>query len=108
MTESEFLALAEAVLADIELRLERAAEAAEVDVELSRNGNVLEVEFIDNRSKIIINTQAPMQEIWIAARTGGFHYRLQGSEWRDSRNGSELYAALSEMASAQAGNTVTL
>lgn len=103
MSESEFLALAEAVLAEIESGLEQAAEAADIDLELGRKGNVLEIEFIDDGSKIIVNTQAPMQEIWVAARSGGFHYRLSGDAWLNTRDGSELFASLSALASAQAG-----
>ncbi len=108
MTETEFLAVAEAALDDIEARIEQTADASDVDVECSRSGNVLEIEFIDQGSKIIVNTQAPMQEIWVAARSGGFHYRLRGDVWLDTRNGSELFAALSSLASAQAGKTLAL
>jgi CyaY protein len=108
MTESEYLVLAEAVLNDIEIRLENIADTSEVDIECTRSGNVLEIEFIDTDSKIIVNTQAPMQEIWMAARSGGFHYRFNGQQWLDTRDGSELYAALSKVASLQAGSTITL
>ena len=108
MTESEFLAVAEAVLDDIESRIEQAADAGDVDVECSRSGNVLEIEFIDQHSKIIVNTQAPMQEIWVAARSGGFHYRMKDQRWLDTRDGSELFAALSSLASDQAGQTLSL
>ena len=104
MSESEFLALAEAVLDAIEIGMERAGEAANVDLECSRSGNVLEIEFIDQGSKIIVNTQAAMKEIWVAARAGGFHYRMADDQlWKDTRDGSELFAALSRLASAQAG-----
>ena len=108
MTESEYLVLAEAVLNDIEIRLEQIADSSDVDIECSRSGNVLEIEFIDTDSKIIVNTQAPMQEIWMAARSGGFHYRFNGQQWLDTRDGSELYAALSKVASLQAGSSITL
>lgn len=108
MTETEFLDLAEAVLDHIEAAIEEAGEAADIDVECSRSGNVLEIEFVDNGSKIIVNTQAPMKEIWVAARAGGFHYRLIDGQWRDTRNGGELYDALSALASAQGGGTITL
>lgn len=108
MTESEFLAVAEAVLDDIESRIEQTADAADVDVECSRSGNVLEIEFIDQSSKIIVNTQASMQEIWVAARSGGFHFRMKGDLWLDTRDGSELFAALSSLVSAQAGQSLVL
>ena len=108
MSESEFLALAEATLTDIEAALDRLNDADVLDVECSRSGNVLEIEFIDNGTKIIVNSQAPMREMWVAARSGGFHYKRIGDEWVNTRDGSELFAALSGMASEQAGATVVL
>ncbi|MFZ4876103.1 iron donor protein CyaY [Janthinobacterium sp. Mn2066] len=108
MSESEFLALAEATLTDIEAALDRLNDEDVLDVECSRSGNVLEIEFIDNGTKIIVNSQAPMREMWIAARSGGFHYKRVGDEWRNTRDDSELFAALSIMASEQAGTTVVL
>lgn len=108
MSESEFLALAEAVLDQIEAGLELAADEADVDLECSRSGNVLQIEFFDNGSKIIVNTQAPMQEIWVAAKAGGYHYRLNEGHWLNTRDGSELFAALSDLASAQAGTALRL
>jgi iron donor protein CyaY len=68
MSESEFLDLAESTLNQIEAALDRLNDEDVVDVECKRSGNVLEIEFIDNGSKIIINSQAPMQEMWVAAR----------------------------------------
>ena len=108
MSESEFLALAEAVLDQIEASLELAADEAGVDVECSRSGNVLQIEFFDNGSKIIVNTQAPMQEIWVAAKAGGYHYRFKEGHWLNTRDGSELSAALSELSSTQASATLRI
>jgi CyaY protein len=108
MTESEFLALADATLGAIESALERAADEHDLDVECSRSGNVLTIEFVDNGSKIIVNSQAPMQEMWVAARSGGFHYRRDGERWVNTRDGSELFATLSKVASEQGGVSVTL
>ena len=108
MSESEFLALAEATLTQIATALDRLNDEDVLDVECSRSGNVLEIEFIDNGSKIIVNSQAPMREMWIAARSGGFHYKRVGDEWVNPRDGSELFAALSGMASEQAGAAVVL
>ncbi|MBC7490795.1 MAG: iron donor protein CyaY [Glaciimonas sp.] len=108
MTESEFLIAAEATLGALEAALERANDDDEVDVDCSRRGNVLEIEFIDNGSKIIVNSQAPMQELWIAAKSGGFHYRLQGDIWRNTRDDSEFFDALSAMVSEQGETTLQL
>jgi CyaY protein len=106
MTESEFLTLAERAFNSIENSLETAAETTALDVECTRSGNVLEIECIDSGSKIIINTQAPMQEIWVAAKSGGFHYKHDGALWRNTRDGSELFAVLSSIVTEQSGVTV--
>ncbi|MBC7857467.1 MAG: iron donor protein CyaY [Burkholderiaceae bacterium] len=108
MSESEFLALAEATLDAVEAEFDRLNDEDLLDVECSRSGNVLQIEFIDNGSKIIVNSQAPMRELWVAAKSGGFHYKRVGQKWLNTRDDSELFAALSGMASAQAGVALAL
>jgi CyaY protein len=104
MTESEYTHLADTALN----KIEHALEAIEDGVDFERAaGGILEVEF-DNGSKIIINKQSATQEIWVAARSGGYHYRWDGAAWSDTRTGEELFAALSGFASAQAGQTIQL
>jgi CyaY protein len=108
MTESEFLALAESSLDEIELALDHASDVSDLDVECSRSGNVLEIEFVDSGAKIIVNSQAPMQELWVAAKSGGFHYKHVDGQWINTRDGSELFSALSQMVSRQSGVPVVL
>jgi CyaY protein len=69
---------------------------------------VLEIEFVDNGSKIIVNSQAPLQEMWIAARAGGFHYKRVGDEWRNTRNDTEFFASLADFATEQGGAPIKL
>jgi len=104
MDEPQFEALAGAALLQIESALE--ASGAELDFEL-KAGGILEIEFEDG-AKIIVNRHGAAREIWVAARSGGFHYRWDGSAWRDTRSGEELFAALSELLSAQLGRRVRL
>jgi iron-sulfur cluster assembly protein CyaY len=104
MEEGEYHRLAEATLRDIEDRLERVG--ADLDYQLV-SGGILEIEF-DDGSKIVINKQAASQELWVAARSGGFHFRRVDAGWQDSRSGEDLYAALSRLVSQQAGETVEL
>jgi CyaY protein len=108
MTETEFLGLAETTLDEIESRFDALFEQDVVDVECKRSGNVLEIEFVDNGTKIIVNSQAPLQEMWVAARAGGFHYKRVDDEWRNTRDDSELFASLSAYASQQGGAEVKL
>lgn len=104
MDDKEFNGLADAALARIEAALE--ASEADIDFELAAGG-VLEIEFAD-RSKIIVNRHGIAREIWVAARAGGFHFRWDGSNWRDTRDGAELMAKLSNLASQQAGESISL
>ncbi|MBC3883982.1 iron donor protein CyaY [Undibacterium griseum] len=101
MTESDFLALAESCLSQVEEMFEAAYENDELDVECSRTGNVLTIEFVNNGSKMIVNSQAPMQEMWLAARSGGFHYRYDGQHWINTRDQSELFTTLQRLAQEQ-------
>ena len=104
MNESEFETLASAALA----ALERAFEANAPDVDVQTKGaGVLEIEFADG-SKMIINRHGAAREIWVAAKSGGFHFRHDGTAWRDTRDGSELFAALSRLVSQQGGQPVRL
>ncbi len=96
MTESEFNQLADAALT----RIETAIDDCDGDVECSRSGNVLEIEF-DNGQKIIINRHDLNQEIWVAARSGGFHYGYRDGKWTSQRDGSELFGKLVELFAEQ-------
>jgi CyaY protein len=104
MDDKEFSALADKILARIEAALE--ASDADIDFELAAGG-VLEIEFADG-SKIIVNRHGVAREVWVAARAGGFHFRWDGTCWRDTRDGAELMEKLSLLASQQAGETVSL
>lgn len=104
MNDSEFNTLADAALSRIEAGLD--ACGADLDFAMIAAG-VLEIELAD-RSKIIVNRHDAAKELWVAARAGGFHFRWDGSDWRDTRDGGELIAALSALISAQAGCTVSL
>ena len=102
MDATEFEAAADDMLE----RIERALESHELDFE-RKEGGVLEVEF-DDGSKIIVNRHSAAREIWVAARSGGFHFRGDGGAWRDTRGGEELLAALSRLVSEQLGRRVLL
>jgi CyaY protein len=103
MSDSDYLARAEAVLAAVE----RALDYTDADIEFERSGNVLTLEF-ENGTKIIVNLQPPMQEIWIAAKSGGYHFRFVDGAWRDTRNGTEFFTALSDYVTQQAGEPVQI
>ena len=104
VTDSEFEALADAAIA----ALERALDATTLDLDIETKGaGVLEVEFTDG-ARVVINRHTAAREIWVAARSGGFHFRYETGKWHNTRDGSELFAALSRLFSAHSGTAVTL
>ena len=104
MSESEFVRLAERALQEIDRRI----EASGIDADCQFKGaGVLEIEFGDG-SRIIVNSQAAVQEIWVAAKSGGYHFRGDGDRWVNTRDGSELFTALSAWVGQQAGVSVNL
>ncbi len=111
MEEREFLGWADAELAHIEHALDRLQESVDVtwDYEL-KPGGIIELDF-EAGGKIIINRHAAAREIWIAARSGGFHFKppIEPEQaWTDTRTGNALAAVLSECISDQAGEPVSL
>lgn len=105
MNEVEFNHQAAATL----LHLEQAIEASGADIDFENAGDILTLEFA-NGSRIIINKQGAARQIWVAAKAGGFHYRYddQARNWVNDQSGTELFADLSRLVSAQAGAPVTL
>jgi len=93
------------LLARIESTADRWLQDDVVDIDTQRTGGLLEMSFPDG-SKIIVNTQPPLHEVWLATRAGGYHYRWLDGTWRDTRDGSEFFSVLSGNASAQAGRAL--
>lgn len=102
MDDGEYGRLADEVMRRIEAGLD--AAGGELDYELAAGG-VLEVRCADG-SSIVVNRQAAAREIWVAARSGGFHYRWDGSQWRDTRSGEELFAALQRLLAEQGAGVI--
>ena len=100
MNESDFHRAVDAVLAQVESAVE-AVDALEVDLE----AGILTVTCPD-QSRVIVNRQTPNREIWVAARSGGFHFSQREGAWRDTRSGEELFASLARVIEAQSGARV--
>ena len=101
MNEAEFNQSVDVALS----RIERGIEAADLDFETPADG-ILEIEF-SNGSKIIINRHGVAREIWVAAPSGGFHFKPQDGAWIDTKSGEDLYAKLATLIAAHDGDDVT-
>ena len=107
MNETEFLARIDSILDSVETQADAWFENLDLDVETRRQGHVLNLVF-DNGHQIVINSQGPLQEIWVAARSGGFHYRFDGENWKNTRAGPDLNDALSLLCSEAAGHPLVV
>ena len=106
LNDADYQRETQALLAQIEATTDRWLQDDVVDIDTQRSGGLLEMGFPDG-SKIVVNTQPPLHEVWLAARGGGYHYRWAGGRWADTRDGSDFIAALSKHASQQAGLPLT-
>ena len=105
LSDAEYARRAGAALAAIEATVDRLLQEDVIDIDAERTGGLLELVFPDD-SRIVVNTQPPLHELWLAARSGGHHFRAAGNGWVDTRDGREFFAVLSACASEQAGRAL--
>ncbi len=105
LTDAQYHQLSSALLAAVEAALDDWLQADVIDIDSARTGGMLEMSF-PNASKIVINTQPPLHEVWLAARSGGHHFKQRDGRWVDTKDGREFFDALSVCASEQAGLTL--
>jgi CyaY protein len=110
--DKQFHQLGSNLLQSIEVALEAADDELDLDLDVERQGgNVINIRFRD-KSVIVVNTQPPLHEVWVAAKSGGYHYRWAGTMatplWLDTKTGRELLGDLTQFASAQAGQAIKI
>ena len=102
MTDLEFLDTAERLLSRIETSCDRINDETDADIDNQRVGGMITITF-SNRSQIIVNLQKPLLEVWLAAKSGGYHYKFKDGAWQDTKGEGEFFENLSRFGSAQSG-----
>lgn len=103
LTDAQYNQAIAATLARIEATADRWLQDDVIDIDSARTGHMLTLS-LPNRSQLIVNAQPPLHELWLAARRGGFHFRMDAAGlWRDTKTGEEFFALLSACASEQGG-----
>jgi CyaY protein len=102
MTDLEFLDTAESLLARIEAGCDRINDESDADIDNQRVGGMITITF-SNRTQIVVNLQKPLHEVWMAAKSGGYHFKFKYELWLDTKGEGEFFANLSRFASAQSG-----
>ncbi len=103
MNDSQYNLLSDELL----LAVEEAIEDSSIDIDYENSGGLLTLTF-KNQTKIIINKQAPLHEIWVATKFNGHHFSYQNEQWIDKRGGGEFWQFLSKAVSKQAETDITL
>lgn len=106
MTDPEFMDQAEALLRAVENCCDRINDETDADVDNQRVGGMVTLTFA-NKSQIVINQQKPLHEIWLASKSGGYHYRWVQGQWQDTKGQGEFFATLTQQASAQGCQPLT-
>lgn len=103
MNDSEYNIAAE----DLLLAVEEAIEDCGYDIDYEGAGGLLTLTF-KNTTKIIINKQAPLKEIWVATKFNGHHFHFENEQWIDKRSGDEFWQFISNAVSVQAEAEISL
>jgi CyaY protein len=104
LTDLEYDAATSKIFAAIEAKVDRWLQQDVIDIDTQRTGGLLELT-VPRGGKIVINTQPPLHELWLAGRSGGYHFKHNAGRWID-RDGREFFDRLSECASEQAGRAL--
>jgi CyaY protein len=102
MTDSEFMDHAESLLQQLETACDRLNEQSDIDIDNQRVGGMVTITF-PNRSQLIVNLQKPLHEVWLAAQSGGYHYRFDGAAWQDTKGQGEFWYQFTQDAQRQFG-----
>ena len=102
MTDSEFMDQAESLLQQLETACDRLNEQSDIDIDNQRVGGMVTLTF-PNRSQLIVNLQKPLHEVWLAAQSGGYHYRFDGAAWQDTKGQGEFWQQFTSDAQRQFG-----
>ena len=100
MTDLEFLDRAERLLKAIESCCDNINALSDADIDNQRVGGMVTLVFTDG-SQIVVNLQKPLHEVWLASKSGGYHFRFDQGLWLDTKGQGEFFAQLSQDASAQ-------
>ncbi len=102
MTDNEFMTQAETLLQRLEALCDQFNDEGGFDIDNQRVGGMVTMSF-PNKSQLIVNLQKPLHEVWLAAQSGGYHYRFDGTHWQDTKGQGEFWSQLSRDASRQYG-----
>ncbi len=106
MTDAQFQDLADKALRTLEAECDRINETTDADIDNRRSGSMVTLVFA-NGSQIVVNLQKPLHELWLAAKSGGYHFKHDGQQWSDTRGRGEFFQIVSGCAREQTGQELS-
>lgn len=104
MNESEFLVQAEQTLET----LEDAIDNTEAALDYESNGSVLTIDCEDSSTQVIVSRQLAMQQLWVAAKSGGYHCDWQAQQWQCDKTNETLAELLDRVLTEQSNGAINL
>lgn len=89
---------------EVQEEVEDVFDDSDLDVDLESSAGVLTIRF-ENGSQVILSRQEPLRQLWVAARSGGFHfdYDEASGRWICDTSGEQLGELLSRVTLEQVG-----
>lgn len=103
MSEANYSEIVDALM----LSVEESIDDSGADLDYENSGGMLTITCENNGSQVILSRQPAVQEVWLAAKSGGFHFRLEGNTWVNTQTGEPLAAMLGAALTEQCGESVT-
>ncbi len=105
MNESEFHQRVDEML----LAIEEAIDESGADIDYENAAGILTLE-LENGSQIIINRQTPVKQLWLAVRSGGYHFNWneEAEGWVRDSDGAAFVKMLNQALEAQGGERLEL
>lgn len=106
MTESEFNQRVDDTL----IAIEEAIDEAGADIDYESATGILTLTIESNGSQIIINRQGPVKQLWLATRSGGYHFDWseEAGGWLRDSDGTPFAAILNQALTEQGADALAL
>lgn len=103
LNESQF----NQIVDDTIIAIEDALDELDLDLDYETSGGILTITF-ENGTKIIINRQSALSQLWVAAKSGGYHLNWKDDNWLAEREQLELVPLLNQLFKEQSGEAIEL
>lgn len=107
MNNAEYTEIAETLYNHIEEKMDAIMEEGVLALDYENSAGVLTILCEDTNTQVIISRQQATQQIWVAAKSGGFHFVYDDQLWRCTKTEETLGELLSRVCTEQSDTPVS-